>query len=57
MHELWVVDSDGENERKLLDFGPIYGTDIQYDVAADDQIVGAQYRRHRTELWMATLHE
>jgi hypothetical protein len=54
-HELWAIDDDGSNERKLFDVGPIAATDVDFAVARDGQIVWAKVDRGQSELWTAKL--
>lgn len=52
-HELWVVDRNGKNSRRLFDVGPIASSDVQFAVVRDDHIVWAQYDRGDDEIWLA----
>ena len=53
--ELWVVDRDGRNQRKLVDLAPRDFVDRRFDVTPDDQIIWNRVDRGSEEIWMAAL--
>jgi Tol biopolymer transport system component/DNA-binding winged helix-turn-helix (wHTH) protein len=50
---LWVVDRDGANAARLLEFGPLEGQNSYYAVAADDTVVWNQLELTPSEIWMS----
>ena len=54
--ELWSVDADGANVRKLRILGAFRVIDTFFDVSPKDQVIWGNYRAGRRELWAATVH-
>ena len=55
--ELWVVDRDGNNARRLFEYGPVDPLDGRFQVLSDDRILWNELvPSHRAELWSATIN-
>lgn len=52
-YELWSVNVDGSDTRKLRSIGPFTAIDIFFDVSPRDLMVWGEYREGRREIWAA----
>jgi hypothetical protein len=56
--EIWSIDRDGANRRKLVEIGPYDPRSVYFSVAEDDSIIWNQFDREGgDEIWMAEVGE
>ena len=53
--ELWSVDADGDNLRKVAVFGPWGDRNLEFDVSPDNRILRPRPQSSDHRLWLADL--
>jgi Tol biopolymer transport system component/predicted Ser/Thr protein kinase len=51
--EVWSFRTDGTDERKLAEIGPMHPLGVSFDVTADGKVLWTEFREGRQELWIA----
>jgi Tol biopolymer transport system component len=55
MHEVWVVNRDGSDAHRVLEYGPLQFLNRPFEVTADDKILWVRYDRGANEIWTAAI--
>ena len=53
--EVWVVNRDGSNARKLVEYGPLQTLDPAFVLLPDGNVLWKKYERGDDEIWMAEI--
>ena len=51
--EVWSINVDGTNARKIVNVGPFRVIDLAFDATPTGEIIWAEFNQGRHELWQA----